>query len=166
MGLVPGGGRGIRVSWHMSPGRKGEWGRGPDESPFSPSQLRHSQAPPGNGLLSPQFVHGACFSVQKRVWGSDWPLAPALPPEAQLACPSTRSPGMETQILWGAGVGRGRSTSRQVTSPLDTPNTLEALRCWASRAQVVGLISQLSKANCNSERERDKWVHLWNTCAP
>lgn len=76
------GGRGARVSWQMSPGRKGEWGWRSEESLFSPRPpapvpgLPHSHTPPADCLLSPELIHGALFSVPNEgVGGPDWPLS-------------------------------------------------------------------------------------------
>lgn len=99
--------------------------------PSSSTRLSALSSPSWTQLAqSPVHSQSSLFCSEEGV-GSDWPLAPVLPAQAQLACPSTRSQGMETQSLWGAGVGRGRSSSRHVTSPLDIPNTLEALKVCA-----------------------------------
>lgn len=84
------------------------------------------------------------------------PLVPVKTPQAKLARSSTRSLGMETQSLWGTEVGREGGSKQQITSLLDTPNTLKAYRGWASG----------SKPDFTTMKQtatlRDKKVHLWN----
>lgn len=76
------GGRGARVSWQMSPGRKGEWGRGLEESPFSLSQLQgqaFSTLKPHleTACPAPSSFMGPFFSDQNEGTGyPDWPLVP------------------------------------------------------------------------------------------
>lgn len=97
------------------------------------------------------------FLFRTRVQGiQTGPLVPIKPPQAELARPSTRSLGMETQSLWGTEVGREGGSKRQITSLLDTPNTLIAYRGWASGSKTDFTTTK------QTATLRDKKVHLWN----
>lgn len=78
------GGRGARVSWQMSPERKGEWGQGAEESPSFPSQLQCQAFDPfeqaGDSLLSLSSFMGPFFLFRTRAWGTQTgPLSLSCP---------------------------------------------------------------------------------------
>lgn len=130
-------------------------GTGPGAS-ARPSAL---SSPSRRQLAQPQSHSWAFFFFlfRTRVQGiQTGPLVPVKPPQAELAHPSTRSLGMETQSLWGTEVGREGGSKRQITSLLDTSNTLKAYRGWASG----------SKPDFTTTKQtatlRVKKVPLWN----
>lgn len=140
-------------------------GTGVKESPFFPSRCQRQafstfkplQATACSAPISFMGLFFFFFLFRTRVQGiQTGPLVPVKPPQAELAHPSTRSLGMETQSLWGTEVGREGGSERQITSLRDTSNTLKAYRGWASG----------SKPDFTTTKQtatlRVKKVPLWN----
>lgn len=116
----------------MSPRRKGEWGQGSEESAFSPSQLQHQAFSTLKALLE-MACSAPSSSMELTFLFRMMDGAPRLTP-----CPPRFSwlPIYQVPVhLHSEFVGRGGGSRWKVTSPLGTPNTLEAYRGWASGSE-------------------------------
>ena len=111
--------RGARVSWQMSPRRKGDWGRGSEPSlssrPPAPAPgCGHLQAPPGGSLLGPRSFMGPLWLFSTRVRGPQTGPCPCSAPSGPQAA---RVSGVETQSLQGEEEALGSRSLCPLTPP-------------------------------------------------